>query len=339
MEPKILPTTVIGSHPKPSWLIPPGYQDDETWSVPPEHLQDAQDDATILAIREMEEAGIDVISDGEQRRENYLTYFCRKLSGFDFQRTTKKSIRAGSFEWEVPRIVGPVRRRKPMALYDLQFLKRHTAKPVRMVIPGPMTMLDSAADEYYGDEESLAMDLAAAVNEEIRAWCQEGIDVVQIDEPAFSRYPEKLNKWGWKALNRCLEGVTAKTCVHLCYSYPVAGWSKAWPHDYEEILAEVEQSKVDQLALEFQATPFPLSKLRYCGGKEVVLGVVHVGSDRVETPEEVADRLRQALQYISSEKLWVAPDCGLVLLPRELARRKLVNMVKGAGIVRREIEP
>lgn len=334
----VLQTTVVGSYPKPLWLSNPYGILFGGWRLKAEVLREGQDDAAILAIHDQERAGIDVVSDGEQRRENFVFYFSKKLAGFDFERTVRRTLRGSKLEFDAPRIVGPVGRSQPLAVDDVRFLRAHTDQPIKMAIAGPMTMMDTSEDAHYGgDERALAMDLAAAINAELREWERAGCDVMQLDEPSFTRYPDRVRAWGIRAVNRCFEGIKGKTAIHICYGYPIGG-SKVREHGYEELLPLLMESGVDQISLECAAPKLDPSILKLCPDKEVWFGLIDVGSHEVERPRDLADRIHRALQHLIPERLWLAPDCGLVLLDRSLARAKLQALVQGARLARAEIE-
>jgi len=339
-------TTVIGSMPKPAWLQAktaldaPGadhHGSGAAWAFEEEVLREAQDDATRVALRDQERAGVDIISDGEQRRKSYLTYVTSRLEGFDYQTLAEKWIRNGRRLARVGRCVGPIRRRAPVLEEDLRFLLRETRSPVKVTLPGPLTVADSTFDAHYGDERALALDLAAALNEEARALDRLGPAVIQFDEPAFSRYPEKVAEWGIEALDRCVEGLRAKTAVHICYSYPMPGVPRPIMDSYPTLLKELERSKVEQLALEFEASGLDPALLRLCPSKTVIFGCIDNGKEETETPEHIASKLLAAARHHSPEKLQAAPDCGLVPLSRAAARSKLAAMVEGARLARERL--
>lgn len=333
----MLQTTVVGSYPKPLWLSNPYGILFGGWRLREEVLREGQEDATILAIRDQERAGMDVVSDGEQRRDNFIFYFTRKLAGFDFDHPTRRELRGSRREISVPRIVGPVARVQPLAVDDVRFLRANTNNRIKMAIAGPMTIMDTSEDVHYrGDRRALAMDLAAAVNAELREWVSAGCDFVQIDEPAFTRYPAAVREWGIAALDRCVEGIEARTTVHVCYGYPIDG-TRVRNHGYEELLPHLNESRVEQLSLECAAPALDPEILKLCGDKEIVFGVVDIGSHEVEQPEGIKGRIHQVLQYINPERLWLAPDCGLVLLDRSLARAKLRALAEGTRMARAEL--
>jgi len=333
----MLETTVVGSYPKPLWLSNPFGAFFGGWRLEAKVLQEGQDDASMLAIHDQERAGIDVLSDGEQRRDNFVFYFTRKLGGFDFTRPARKALRGSDRQFEAPRITRAIERVNPLAVADVRFLRAHTGRRIKMAIPGPMTIVDTSADEHYGgDERALAFDLAVAINAELREWARAGCDVVQIDEPAFTRYPDRVRAWGIDALNRCFEGVGAKTAVHVCYGYPIDG-PKVREHGYEVLLPWLVDSVVDQISLECAAPHLDPSVVKLCGDKDVLFGLIDIGSRRAEDPAALAARVREALRYTTPERLLLAPDCGLVLLDRSLARAKLRALSEAARLARREV--
>jgi 5-methyltetrahydropteroyltriglutamate--homocysteine methyltransferase len=337
MSTPILQTTVVGSYPKPLWLSNPYGILFGGWRLREEVLREGQDDATLLAMRDQEWPGIDVISDGEQRRDNFIFYFTRKLAGFDFDHPTRRELRGSRREISVPRIVGPVQRAQPLAVDDARFLRGNTHSRIKMAIPGPMTIMDTSEDVYYkGDRRALATDLAAAINAELREWVREGCEYVQIDEPAFTRYPTAVHEWGVWALDRCLDGIEAKTVVHVCYGYPVDG-TRVREHGYEELLPHLAQSRVEVLSLECQAPTLDPSLLRLCQNKEVVFGVVDVGMHEVEDPQMMSRRILDAAEHLDPSRLWLGPDCGLLLLDRTLARAKLRALAEGVRLARVEL--
>ena len=344
--PEAFTTTVVGSLPKPAWLYQqrplagPGtdhHGSGADWNFEGELLAQAQDDATRLAIHTQEAAGIDIISDGEQRRKSYLTYIANRLTGFDYESLAEKWIRDGRRLAQVGRCIGPVGWPGPLAVEDLRFLMAETSRPVKMTLPGPMTVVDSTFDAYYGNERDYAMAVAAAINREALEMDKLGPAVIQFDEPVFSRYPEKVADWGIDTLDRCVEGLNATTAVHVCYSYAMPGVPRPIKPSYPVILAELERSAVDQLALEFEAPQLDPSLLELCPSKTVLFGCVDNANDTVETPENIADRLLAAARYHDPEKLQAAPDCGLVPLTPDLARAKLHALAAGARLARQRL--
>jgi 5-methyltetrahydropteroyltriglutamate--homocysteine methyltransferase len=334
-----IPTTIIGSMPKPKWLASDWYSIKGDWLLSGPALEEAQDDATRLAIADQERAGIDIVCDGEQRRPSHHSYFLSHLAGVDFEHMKPKVRRGRGTPQDVPCVVAPVSLRAHHTLEDYRFLRRITDRPVKMTLPGPCTMVDGVYDDYYGDERALAFAFADALREEIRALADAGCDMVQIDEPAVTRLPDKLEAYGVEAIDRAFEGVRVTSCVHVCYGYTSRQKEgKQWKHGYDEILPALARTSVEQFSLEFAEPELPAKVLELLPGKTVQLGVINVGSADVETPEKVADRLRAALDILPVERLIAAPDCGCGALPRDAARAKLAAMVEGARRVRAELE-
>ena len=341
MEP--LPTSLVGSYAQPDWLIdrqklaarfPPRVRAHELWRVAPEWLDQAQDDATILAIRDQERAGLDIITDGEMRRESYSNRFATALAGVDIDNPGSALDRSGHPN-PVPRVVGKVRRKHPVEVRDLQFLRANTDRMIKMTVPGPFTMSQQAQNDYYEDEEEMALDYAAAVNAEIKDLFAAGADVVQIDEPYMQARPEKARKYGLAALNRALDGVNGTTAVHICFGY--AAIIHVRPSGYS-FLPELENSAAKQVSIETAQSSLDCAVLAKLPSKTIILGVLDLSDVGVETPETVAARIRRALPYVAPERIIVAPDCGLKYLPREVAFGKMRAMVEGAKIVRRELK-
>jgi 5-methyltetrahydropteroyltriglutamate--homocysteine methyltransferase len=337
----MLPTCLVGSYPQPEWLIDrarlskqvPRVRARDLWLVAPDKLEAAQDDATLLAIRDQERAGIDIISDGEQRRESYSNHFATALDGVDIENPGTAMSRMGR-PIQVPRIRGPIRRRQPVEVRDVQLLRANTDRRIKATIPGPFTMSRQAQDDYYGDEEAVAMDFADAVNAEIKDLFAAGADVVQIDEPWMQQYPDKARAFGLKALNRALDGITGTVAVHLCFGYAAVVHDKPTGYSF---LAELENSKAQQISIEAAQPRLDLKVLRNLPGKTIILGVIDLADITVETPAVVAGRIRAALPYVPPERLVIAPDCGMKYLPRAVAYSKMKAMVDGARIVRQEV--
>ena len=338
---QLLPTTVVGSYPQPDWLIDraklgakvPRVRAPEIWRISPEHLEEAQDDATLLAIRDMEQAGIDIITDGEMRRESYSNRFATALDGIDIVNPGSTINRSGA-QAVVPRVSGAIRRRHPVEVRDVQFLRANTARPIKITLPGPFTMTQQAQDDYYKDEEALAMAYAAAVNEELKDLKRAGADIVQLDEPWLQARADRAARYGVKAINRALDGVPGTTVVHLCFGYAAAVKDK--PSGYS-FLGQLAETRATQISIEAAQPRLDLAVLASLAPKSVMVGVIDLGSNAIETPEVVADRIRAALKYIAPEKLVLAPDCGMKYLEREVAYGKLVALARGAAIVRKEI--
>jgi len=340
----LLPTTIVGSYPQPEWLIdrkrlagrfPPRVRARELWRVPEPFLAEAQDDATIMAIKEQEDAGLDIITDGEIRRESYSNRFATALDGVDLDNPGTALDRSGHPN-PVPRVVGPIRRRHPVEVPDLEFLRRHPRRRIKVTVPGPFTMAQQAQIDYYGGSRELAaMDYAAAVNAEIRDLFSAGADVVQIDEPYMQARPEEARTFGLKALNRALEGAVGTTAVHICFGY--AAIIHVRPSGYS-FLPELADCGCRQVSIETAQSNLDCSVLRGLPGKKIILGVIDLSTNDVESPELVAARIRRALPYVDPVNLVIAPDCGMKYLPRDVAFAKLQAMVAGAQIVRTQLE-
>ncbi len=339
----LLPTTLVGSYPQPDWLIdrkrlagrfPPRVRARELWRVPEPFLAEAQDDATIVAIKAQEDAGIDIISDGEIRRESYSNRFATALDGVDLDNPGTALDRSGHPN-PVPRVVGPIRRRHPVGVADVEFLLRHTRRRVKVTVPGPFTMAQQAQIDHYGGSRQLAaMDYAAALNAEIRDLFAAGADVVQIDEPYMQARPEEARAFGLAALNRALEGVTGTTAVHICFGYAAIIHTR--PSGYS-FLPELAGCSCRQVSVETAQSGLDCSVLAGLKGKKVMLGVIDLADPGVESPETVAARIRRALPHVAAADLIVAPDCGMKYLPRATAFAKLQAMVAGAQMVRAQL--
>src|SRR2546423_1673773 len=339
---KLFPTSLVGSYPQPDWLIdranlagrfPPRVRSRELWRVAPEWLEEAQDDATILAIRDQERAGLDIITDGEMRRESYSNRFATALEGVDTDNPGVALDRSGHPN-PVPRVVGRVRRKHPVELRDVQFLRANTKRKIKITVPGPFTMCQQAQNDFYESEEELALDYAAAVNEEIRDLFEAGADIVQLDEPYMQARPDKARQYGLKALNRALDGIDGETAVHICFGY--AAIIHVRPSGYS-FLPELAQSPVRDVSIETAQSSLDCSILQSLSEKTIILGVLDLSSMKIETPEMVAARIKRALPYVRPERVVIAPDCGLKYLPREVAFGKMKAMVDGAALIRAEL--
>ncbi|HEY6240156.1 MAG TPA: uroporphyrinogen decarboxylase family protein [Burkholderiales bacterium] len=337
----LFPTTLVGSYPQPEWLIdrkklagrfPPRVRAKELWRIPEPFLAEAQEDATLLAIRAQEEAGLDIITDGEIRRESYSNRFATALEGVDIDNPGTALDRSGRPN-PVPRIVGKIRRKHAIEVEDLKYLRAHTRKQIKMTVPGPFTMSQQAQNDYYESEEEAGMDYAAAVNEEIRDLFANGADIVQIDEPYMQARPEKARQYGLRALNRALYGIAGTTAVHICFGY--AAVIHVRPSGYS-FLGELAACDCHQVSIETAQSSLDCSILKALPGKKIILGVIDLNDTTVETPEKVAARIRRALPYASAADIIVAPDCGMKYLPREVAFWKMKAMVEGAKIMRAE---
>ncbi len=337
----LFPTTLVGSFPQPDWLIdraklagrfPPRVRARELWRVAPDYLEQAQDDATRLAIRAQETAGLDIITDGEIRRESYSNRFATALEGVDLDNPGTALDRSGHPN-PVPRIVGRIRRKHPVEVEDLKFLRRHTDRRVKMTVPGPFTMSQQAQNDFYDSDEAAAMDYAVAVNEEIRDLFAAGADIVQLDEPYMQARPEKARQFGLKALNRALEGVKGVTAVHICFGYAAIIHQR--PSGYS-FLPEFAGCACRQISIETAQSKLDCSVLSKLKGKAIMVGCIDLNDMQVETPQTVAQRIRRALPYVAKESVILAPDCGMKYLPREVAEGKLRAMVEAAKLLRAE---
>jgi 5-methyltetrahydropteroyltriglutamate--homocysteine methyltransferase len=337
-----LVTTVVGSYPQPDWLIdrerlgerlPPRVRARELWRVPEPFLEEAQDDATRLAVQDMERAGVDVITDGEMRRESYSNRFATALDGVDLDDPGVALDRTGH-ENPVPRVVGPIRRARPVEVRDVEFLRAHTDRRIKITVPGPFTMTHQAQNDHYADERSLALAYAEAVNEELRDLKAAGADVVQIDEPYLQARPEPAREYAVEAINRAVDGIEGETVLHTCFGYAHIVHDR--PSGYP-FLSELNGCAATHLSLEAAQPNLDPDVLRELPDKTIVLGVLDLGSSEVETPALVADRIRRALEVVGVGRLVVAPDCGMKYLPRERAFRKLQAMVAGARLVREDL--
>jgi 5-methyltetrahydropteroyltriglutamate--homocysteine methyltransferase len=337
----LFPTTLVGSYPQPDWLIdreklvkslPARVRAHELWRIPEPFLAGAQNDATIIAIKAQEEAGLDIITDGEIRRESYSNRFATALEGIDLDNPGTALGRTGRPN-PVPRIVGPIRRKRPVEVDDLKFLRAHTAKPIKMTVPGPFTMTQQAQNDYYPTEEAAAMAYAVAVNEEIRDLFAAGADIVQIDEPYMQAQPEKARVYGLKALNRALEGITGLTAVHICFGYAAIVHQR--PSGYS-FLPELAGCSCRQVSVETAQSKLDCAVLAKLEGKQIMVGCLDLNDMTVETPHAVVVRIKAALPYVRAENVILAPDCGMKYLPRDVAFGKLKAMVDASRILRAE---
>ncbi len=337
----LFPTTVVGSMPQPDWLIdrgklagrfPPRVRAKELWRVAEPYLAEAQDDATLLAIRVQETAGIDIISDGEIRRESYSNRFATALDGIDLDHPGSALDRSGHPN-PVPRIVGPIRRRHAVEVDDLRFLRRHTTRRVKITVPGPFTMTQQAQNDYYASEEEAALAYAAAVNEEIRDLFAAGADIVQIDEPYLQARPEPAGRSGLATLERALDGITGTTAVHICFGYAAIIHDR--PSGYS-FLPELAACRCRQISVETAQSSLDCRVLEQLAGKQIMVGCLDLSDVRVETPDVIAARIRRALRHVRAEDVILAPDCGMKYLPRDVAAGKLAAMVEAAKLLRAE---
>jgi 5-methyltetrahydropteroyltriglutamate--homocysteine methyltransferase len=344
MADKLL-TSVVGSYPQPDWLVDralltkmmaPRVRVRDVWRVPPERLEEAQDDATLVAIRDQERAGIDIITDGEIRRESYSNKFANALDGIDRERLGEIVGRTGA-RVPVPIVSGAIKRREPVEVRDVEFLRANTDKKIKITLPGPFTMTQQVVDEHYKNEESLALAYAEAVNEEIHDLFAAGADIVQLDEPWLQARADNARRYGLKAINRALAGVKGTTALHLCFGY--AALVKDKPSSGYSFLSELADSAADQISIEAAQPHLDLSVLEALHGKTVLVGVLDLNQRTVETPDEVAIRIRAALEVVPAERLVVTPDCGMKYLPRAVAFGKLKSLADGARAVRAELGP
>lgn len=338
----LLPTSLVGSYAMPDWLIdrkmlagrfPPRVRALEVWRVAPEWLDQAHDDATLLAIRDQERAGLDIITDGEMRRESYSNRFANALEGVDLDNPGTALDRSGHPN-PVPRVTGKVRRTQSVEVDALNFLRANTDRRTKMTIPGPFTMSQQAQNDFYDSEAEMALDYAAAVNEELRDLFAAGADVVQIDEPYMQARSEKAREYGLAALNRALEGITGETAVHICFGYAAIIHER--PEGYT-FLPEFANSPIKDISIETAQSNLDCAILDSLTDKRIILGVIDLSTTDIETPEEVAARIRRALPHVSADRVVIAPDCGLKYLDRDVAYNKMVAMVEGAAIVRKEL--
>ncbi len=338
----LLPTSLVGSYPQPDWLIdreslskrfPPRVRARELWRVAPDWLDQAQDDATLLAIRDQERAGLDIITDGEMRRESYSNRFANALDGVDLDNPGEALDRSGHPN-PAPRVVGKIRRRHPVETRDVEFLRANTDREIKITVPGPFTMAQQAQNDFYGSEREMALDYAAAVNAEIKDLFAAGADYVQIDEPYMQARPEKAREYGLEALNAALDGVKGKTAVHICFGYAAIIHER--PAGYS-FLPELAGCPVQQVSIETAQSNLDTSVLETLRGKTIILGIIDLSTNEVETAEVVAARIKRALPHVDAAKVIVAPDCGMKYLPRASAFGKMKAMAAGAALVRRKL--
>lgn len=338
---KLLPTSTAGSLPKPSWLAQP-----ETlwsdWKLQGDELVEGKQDALSLSLHEQQQAGIDIVSDGEQSRQHFVTTFIEHLDGVDFAKRETVRIR-DRYDASVPTVTGAVSRQKPVFVEDAKFLRRQTDQPIKWALPGPMTMIDTLYDAHYKSREKLAWEFAGILNQEARELEAAGVDIIQFDEPAFNVFFDEVNDWGIATLERAIEGLKCETAVHICYGYGIKAntdWKKTlgseW-RQYEEIFPKLQASNIDIISLECQNSRVPMELLELVRGKKVMVGAIDVATNVIETPEQVADTLRKALQFVDADKLCPCTNCGMAPLPRQVARGKLKALSAGADIVRREL--
>jgi len=341
MEPHVLQTTIVGSLPKPSWLAQPSKLW-APWALEGDVLAEAKRDATRLAIRDQERAGIDIVSDGEQSRRHFVTGYLEHLEGIDNEHLETVRIRQ-RYDAKVPKVVGPISRPHPVHSEDARLLRAETEHPIKYTLPGPMTMVDTLYDAYYKSRARLAMEFAKVLNQEARELESQGVNVVQFDEPAFNVYMDEVKAWGIEALERATDGLRCKTAVHICYGYGIKAnidWKQTlgaqW-RQYEETFPALARSSIDQVSLECHNSKVPIELLALLQGKDVLVGAIDVATERIETPEEVAGTIRAALKYVSADKLYPCTNCGMVPLARSVAVGKLKALAEGARIVRAEL--
>ena len=338
----LLPTSTAGSLPKPSWLAQPEVLW-SPWKLSGQELIDGKHDALRVSLQEQYQTGLDIVSDGEQTRQHFVTTFIEHLDGVDFENRRTVKIR-DRYDASVPTVYGPVSRQKPVFVEDAKFLRAQTDKPIKWALPGPMTMVDTLFDDHYKSREQLAWEFAVILNQEAKELEAAGVDIIQFDEPAFNVFFEEVNEWGIKCLERAIEGLNCETAVHICYGYGIKAntdWKKTlgseW-RQYEEVFPKLQQSNIDIISLECHNSRVPIELLSLIRGKKVMVGAIDVATNIIETPEEVANTLREALRYVDADKLYPSTNCGLAPLAREVARGKLAALAKGAEIVRKELQ-
>jgi len=340
----MLTTTIVGSLPKPPWLAEP-QRLWAPWRLPADLLAEGQRDAVLVALKAQEAAGIDIVTDGEQTRQHFVHGFLESLEGIDFTRRVTIGIRADRYLAEVPIVVGPIRRTRPVHAADATFARANTGHRLKFTLPGPMTIVDTLADEFYGDRPRLALEFARVLNEEARELAALGIDVVQFDEPAFNVYLDDVERWGIDALHRAIDGLACRTAVHICYGYGIRAnieWKRTlgdeW-RQYETTFPLLARSRIDQVSLECANSRVPVALLGLLRGKDVLVGAVDVASDVVETPEQVAATIRRAMAFVPPDRLYPSTNCGMAPLSREVAYAKLRALTAGTAIVRAEDLP
>ena len=338
---KLLPTSSAGSLPKPSWLAEP-----ETlwspWKLQGSELVDGKHDALRISLHEQQTAGVDIVSDGEQTRQHFVTTFIEHLNGVDFENRKTVKIR-DRYDASVPTVVGPVSRTKSVFVEDAKFLRQQTSQPIKWALPGPMTMIDTLYDDHYKSREKLAWEFAKILNQEAKELEAAGVDIIQFDEPAFNVFFDEVNDWGIACLERAIEGLKCETAVHICYGYGIKAntdWKKTlgteW-RQYEEVFPKLQKSNIDIISLECQNSQVPIELLELIRGKKIMVGAIDVATHTIETPEEVAKTLREALKYVDADKLYPCTNCGMAPLPRDIANGKLNALSKGAELVRNEL--
>ena len=338
----MLTTTIVGSLPKPAWLAVPEKLW-APWRLPADVLDEGKRDAVLIALKEQEAADIDIVTDGEQTRQHFVHGFLETLEGIDFARRVTIGIRADRYKAEVPTVVGPIRRTRPVHVADVRFARAHTGRRLKFTLPGPMTIVDTLADEFYRDRRRLAFEFARVLNEEARELAASGVDVVQFDEPVFNVYLDDVERWGIDALHVAIEGLACRTAVHICYGYGIPAnieWKRTLGNEwrqYEATFPLLAASRIDQVSLECANSRVPLSLLGLLRGKDVLVGAIDVASNAVETPAEVAVTIRRALEFVPPERLYPCTNCGMAPLARDLAGAKLRALTAGTAIVRAEL--
>jgi 5-methyltetrahydropteroyltriglutamate--homocysteine methyltransferase len=337
----LFPTTIAGSLPKPAWLAAP-QKLWAPWRLEGEELAAAKDDATLLALKVQEDAGIDIVTDGEQARQHFVHGFLEAVDGIDFDKRVEMGIRNDRYKAMCPTVVGPLRLRGRVHAREARLARAHTTKKLKFTLPGPMTIVDTIADAHYGDRVKMAMAFAALLNEEARGLAADGVDVIQFDEPAFNVYMEAAAGWGIEALHRAIEGLTCKTAVHICYGYGITAniqWKATlgaeW-RQYEEFFPALAKSRIDQVSLECIHSHVPMSVLKLLEGKDVLIGAIDVASDTIETPEEVAAVIAAATEYVPPHRIVPCSNCGMAPMHRDIAAAKLIALARGAALARRK---
>ena len=336
----LFPTTIAGSLPKPPWLAAPNRLW-APWRLEGDELAAAKDDATLIALKLQEDAGIDIVCDGEQARQHFVHGFLETVEGIDFDRRVEMGIRNNRYKAMCPTVVGPLRLKSRVHAREARLARAHTARQLKFTLPGPMTIVDTIADAHYGDRVAMAMAFAALLNEEARGLAADGVDVIQFDEPAFNVYMDEAAGWGIEALHRAIDGVTVKSAVHICYGYGIAAnieWKAAlggeW-RQYERFFPALARSRIDQVSIECINSHVPMSVLKLLDGKDVLVGVIDVATDQIETPEQIASVIGQAMRFVAREKIIACTNCGMAPMRRDIAEQKLVALGRGAALARR----
>jgi 5-methyltetrahydropteroyltriglutamate--homocysteine methyltransferase len=342
VAPPLFPTTTAGSLPKPSWLAEPNKLW-APWRLQGDELASAKADAMLLALKMQEDAGIDIVTEGEQSRQHFVHGFLEAVEGIDFERRVEMGIRNNRYKAMCPTVVGELRLRSRVHATEARLARAHTGKPLKFTLPGPMTIADTIADAHYGDRVKMAMAFAALLNEEGRGLAADGVNVIQFDEPAFNVYMDEAASWGIEALHRAIDGVSAKTAVHICYGYGIEA-NIAWKatlgdewRQYEKFFPALAKSGIDQVSVECINSRVPMSLLKLLDGKDVLIGVIDVATDRIETPDEVAAVIKKALEYVPAEKIIACTNCGMAPMRRDVAQQKLAALAEGATLAREKL--